>query len=611
MIRNLDGRSRTRTSDGQSRHRVVIVGGGFGGLYAAKALRRAPVDVTLVDRRNFHLFQPLLYQVATGALSPGDIASPLRAVLRRQRNATVLLGDVRGIDPEGRRLMLADGAELEYDSLVVATGARHAYFGRDEWEPLAPGLKTLEEALEIRRRVLIAFEAAEREADRDAAQAWLTFVVAGAGPTGVELAGALGEIANETLPGDFRRIDPREARILLLELVDRVLPSYPPRLSERAARSLARLGVTVRTGTRVTAIDDEAVTVEHEGRTERIPARTVLWAAGVRASSLGRVLAEATGAELDRAGRVLVAPDLSLPGHPEIFVIGDLATLVDERGRQVPGVAPAAMQEGKFVANLIRRRLEGEPVVGSSHRFEGEPGARPDRRLEGQPAGTSDRRLEGQPAATFRYHDKGSLATIGRGAGVADLGRLRFGGFIAWLAWLFVHLFYLVEFENRIVVLMRWTWNFFTRQRASRLITGHILQPPIEQRPLAAVDASGAGIPGPADPVGDGTTTRSDVSGAGARAPSDAVGSGTPVAPDAAGRDARLADAAGGTTPAPSDPAAGGAPAPRDPAGGEVPAFAGAPRDAPGVGTSLAGPADATIVETGPDSRTADGHVTR
>jgi NADH dehydrogenase len=461
----VDGRFAGKDSHAGARHRVVIVGGGFGGLYAAKALARAPVDVTLVDRRNFHLFQPLLYQVATGALSPGDIASPLRAVLRRQRNATVLLGDVRGIDAAGQRLVLADGATLEYDTLIVATGARHAYFGRDEWEPLAPGLKTLEEALEIRRRVLIAFEAAERQPDRDSARAWLTFVVVGAGPTGVELAGALGEIANDTLPGDFRRIDPRDARILLLELVDRVLPTYPPTLSTRAARSLGRLGVTVRTGTRVTAIDDEAVTVEHEGGSERIATRTVLWAAGVRASSLGRVLAEVTGVEVDRAGRVAVAPDLSLPGHPEIFVIGDLATLVDERGRHVPGVAPAAMQEGRFVASAVGRRLRGER------------------------------------AGAFRYHDKGSLATIGRGAGVADLGRLRFGGFVAWLAWLFVHLFYLIEFENRLVVLTRWTWNFFTRQRASRLITGDVLQPPIHQ-PLSPSDARASSEAGVAAAAG-------------------------------------------------------------------------------------------------------------
>ncbi|MDQ3871882.1 MAG: NAD(P)/FAD-dependent oxidoreductase [Chloroflexota bacterium] len=497
MIGWQDGRSTAAFGGARPRHRVVIVGGGFGGLYAAKALRGAPLDVTIVDRRNFHLFQPLLYQVATGALSPGDIASPLRAVLRHQHNATVLLGDVRGVDAARRRLTLADGDELEYDSLIVATGARHAYFGHDEWEPLAPGLKTLEEALEIRRRVLIAFEAAERQADPEAARAWLTFVVVGAGPTGVELAGALGEIANETLPGDFRTIDPRHARILLLELVDRALPSYPPGLSASAARSLGRLGVTVRTGTRVTAVDDGAVTVAHEGGSERIPARTVLWAAGVRASSLGRVLAEATGVEVDRAGRVFVAPDLSLPGHPEIFVIGDLATLVDARARPVPGVAPAAMQEGRFVADLIRGRLQGNA-------------SRP-----------------------FRYHDKGSLATIGRGAGVADLGRLHFGGFLAWLAWLFVHLFYLVEFENRIVVLTRWTWTFFTRQRASRLITGHVLQPPI-RRPVAAA------------------------AGRGRRASYEAAGSGHPLA---------AADSAGDAATAGPGPRSDGAPVTPGPAG--------------------------------------------
>jgi len=426
-------------------HRVVIVGGGFGGLYAAQALKRAPVEVTLIDRRNFHLFQPLLYQVATGGLSPGEIASPLRFVLKRQRNARVLLAEVTDVDVDARCVLLSDGA-VPYDTLIVAPGARHHYFGHPEWETRAPGLKTIEDATEIRSRILFAFEVAEREPDETRRREWLTFVIVGAGPTGVELAGTLGEIANDTLRHDFRAIDPREARILLLEGTDRVLPTYPPELSAKAAASLERLGVTVRTESVVTAIDDALVTVRRGRETERVSARTVLWAAGVQASPLGRVLADRTGASLDRAGRVVVEPDLSLRGHPEIFVIGDLANYGHQTGTPLPGVAPVAMQEGRFVARLIRRRVSSPA------------GPREDER--------------------FRYVDRGGMATIGRAAAVAEIGPFRFSGFFAWLVWLFVHLIYLIEFDNRLLVLIQWAWNYFTRNRGARLITGETCLPP-------------------------------------------------------------------------------------------------------------------------------------
>ncbi len=419
-----------------TRHRVVIVGGGFGGLYAAQALGRAPVDVTVVDRRNFHLFQPLLYQVATGGLSPGDIASPLRAVLGRQRNAAVLLGEVVDLDPAHRRVVLSDGA-VSYDTAIFATGATHHYFGHDEWAPLAPGLKSIEDATEIRRRVLLAFEAAEREPDAARRRAWLTFAIVGAGPTGVELSGALAEIANETLRHDFRHIDPSEASILLIEASDRVLPPYHPDLSDAAARSLERLGVTPLTGATLTALDADGLTLERAGCREHIPARTVMWAAGVQASPLGAVLRARVDATLDRVGRVMVAPDLSIPGHPELFVIGDLAHCAGDDGRPLPGVAPVAMQQGRWVADLVRARCGGHTP--------------PDR---------------------FRYRDRGSMAVIGRGAAVADVGWLRFGGYPAWLAWLFIHVLYLVEFENRLLVLMQWGWNYLTWNRGARLITG-------------------------------------------------------------------------------------------------------------------------------------------
>ena len=414
--------------------RVVIIGGGFGGLYAARALKRAPVDLRVVDRRNFHLFQPLLYQVATGGLSPGEIAAPLRAVLTRQRNATVLLGEVTDIDVARRCVRLRDG-EVGYDQLIVAAGATHHYFGHPEWEAHAPGLKTIEDATEIRRRVLLAFETAERESDPAKRDDWLTFVVIGAGPTGVELAGALSEIANDTLRHDFRSITPSDARILLVEATDRVLPPYPPSLSEKARRSLERLGVTVRLGTSVSAIDGDGVTVTVNGRSERIPTHTVLWAAGVQASPLAALLARATGTPLDRNGRLMVDPDLSLPGHPEIIAIGDMAH-VEQDGRLLPGTAPVAMAMGRYAARRVK------DVVA------------------------------GRTTAPFRFWDKGSMATIGRSAAVADLGFIRFSGLPAWLAWLFIHLLYLVEFENRVLVLVQWAFMYFTRNRGARLITG-------------------------------------------------------------------------------------------------------------------------------------------
>jgi NADH dehydrogenase len=416
-------------------HRVVIVGGGFGGLYAALHLKRAPVELTLIDRRNFHLFQPLLYQVATGGLSPANIASPLRALLRRQKNTRVLLGEAVDIDVANRRLILSDG-EVPYDTLLLAAGTRDQYFGHDDWEPLAPGLKSIENATEIRRRILWAFEAAERETDPARIREWLTFVIVGAGPTGVELAGAVAEIAHHTLRNNFRSIDPRTAQIIILEGADRVLPVYPPVLSAKAEKSLNRLGVTVRLRTLVTDIKPDLVTMKTPNGIETLAARTVLWGAGVKASPLGRALAKAAGAEVDRMGRVVVAADCSVPGHPEIFVIGDLACFKDASGKPLPGVAQVAMQQGGYVARLI------------------------------------DARLRGRSLPPFAYRNRGSLATIGRNAAVADLGWVRFGGYLAWLAWLFVHLLFLVEFENRLLVLVQWGWNYFTRNRAARLITG-------------------------------------------------------------------------------------------------------------------------------------------
>jgi len=415
-------------------HRVVVVGGGFGGLHATQCLKNVPVAVTLVDRRNFHLFQPLLYQVATGWLSPANIAATLRAILKRHKNTHVLLAEATGIDVDGRRVLL-DSGSVSYDSLIVATGSRHHYFGNDHWEALAPGLKTVEDATEIRRRIFSAFEAAEREPDPAQLSALLTFVIVGGGPTGVELAGALGEIANDTLKHDFRNIDPSKARILLIEATERILPSYPPELAYQAEISLNKLGVAVRSQALLTDINPRAVTVKRGDKLETIPCRTVIWAAGVQASFLGKVIARATGAKLDRSGRVLVEPDLTVPGHPEIFVIGDLANYGHQTGKPLPGTAPVAIQQGQYVAKVIHRRVTGATTP------------------------------------SFRYRDRGNMAIIGRASAVADLGKLQFSGFLAWLAWLFVHLMHLVEFENKVLVLVQWGWYYFSRNRAARLIT--------------------------------------------------------------------------------------------------------------------------------------------
>ncbi len=414
-------------------HRVVIVGGGFGGLYAAKGLGRAPVEVTLVDRRNFHLFQPLLYQVATGGLSPGEIASPLRHILSGNRNTEVWMAEVTDIDVDRRALKLSDGRELPYDTLILSAGARNHYFGK-QWEKEAPGLKSIEDATQMRSRILRAFEAAEMEPDEAERRAWLTFVVIGGGPTGVELAGALGEIANDTLKHDFRSIKPAKAQILLLEGSDRILATFPPQLSEAAERSLIGMGVRTRVKAMATDIDAGGVTIKVDGATQRIASHTVLWAAGVAASPLGEILKARAGATLDRMGRVTVEPDLTVPGHPEILVIGDMA-LVLRDGNPVPGVAPAAMQQGRYAAKLIVKRLRGEVVK------------------------------------PFHYFNKGNLATIGRSAAVADFGFLRISGWFAWLTWLFVHLMYLVGFENRVLVLIKWIWDYVTRNRGARLIT--------------------------------------------------------------------------------------------------------------------------------------------
>ena len=416
-------------------HRIVIVGGGFGGLSAARALRRVPVEITLVDRRNFHLFQPLLYQVATGALSPANIAAPLRSILERQRNCEVLLGDVHGFDVAQRKVILADG-ELPYDTLIVAAGARHSYFAHPEWERDAPGLKTIEDATEIRRRMLTAFEEAERQPSAERQRLLLNFVIVGGGPTGVELAGALAEISRHTLREEFRHIKPQDAHVMLVEATDRILGAYPPELSDKARQSLERLGVRVRTQTKVVDIGADYVSLEAGGSVERVPTQTVLWAAGVAASPLAKRLAEVTGAALDRAGHITVERDLSLPGHPEIFVLGDMASYPHSTGKPLPGVAPVAIQQGKFVAKLIAARIAGQRLP------------------------------------EFRYRDLGNLATIGRSSAVADFGRIRLSGFIAWLLWLFIHLMNLVDYRNRVLVFLQWGWNYLTYDRTARLITG-------------------------------------------------------------------------------------------------------------------------------------------
>ena len=429
---------------GSREHHVVVVGGGFGGLQAVLKLRRAPVEVTLVDRRNFHLFQPLTYQVATGALSPGEIAYPLRAIFKRNRNVRVLLAEIADFDLDARELHLRPvGAvpapdRLEYDTLIVAGGSHYSYFGHDEWQLHAAEVKSLESALAVRSRLLASFEAAEVEPNPAARDAWLTFVVVGAGPTGVEMAGQIAELARDTLRRDFRTIDPRRARILLVEAADRVLTSFPPTLSAKAERSLQRLGVTVLTGRTVIGIDAAEVTLEgRHGGAERIPSHAVVWAAGVTASGLAGRLAELTGAERDGAGRITVEADLTLPGHPEVFAIGDMIRARDPDGEPVvlPGVAPAAMQQGRYAASVVRARLRGRAY------------------------------------RAFHYRDKGNLATIGRAAAVADIKGIRLSGFPAWAAWLVVHLWYLIGFQNRLLVLIRWSFSFATHGRGARLIT--------------------------------------------------------------------------------------------------------------------------------------------
>ena len=416
-------------------HHVVIVGGGFGGLHAALSLGDAPVKVTLIDKRNFHLFQPLLYQVATGGLSPAEISSPLRSILNKQQNTTVLMGEVQDVDPQQQKIFLNKG-EINYDTLIVATGVSHHYFGNEQWAPTAPGLKTVEDALEMRRRIFMAFEAAEKEHDAEKRRAWLTFVIVGGGPTGVELAGAISELAYSTLKKDFRNIDTAEAKIILVEGMDRVLPPYSPDLSAKAEESLVKLGVEVRTKALVTNIADKLVTIRQGEDTTVVEARTVLWAAGVKASAMGGILAAHTGAELDRVGRVMVEQDLSIKGYPQIFVLGDLANFTKPDGKPLAGVAPVATQEGKYVADLILKRLEGKT----------------------------------SPA--FEYNDAGSLSVIGRHSAVADFGKIKMSGFFAWLIWVFVHIYYLIEFDNKLVVFIQWTWSYFTRKRGARLITG-------------------------------------------------------------------------------------------------------------------------------------------
>lgn len=438
-------------------HRVVIIGGGFGGLRAAQRLASAPVQVTLIDRRNYHLFQPLLYQVATGTLSPANIASPLRGLLKRQRNLSVIMAEVCGFDIARQEVLLrrdsACGAAIGFDTLILAAGSGHSYFGHPEWEQFAPSLKSLDDATEIRRRILWAFEAAERCGDPAEVAKWLTFVVVGGGPTGVELVGQLAEIAMHTLKHRFRSIDPARSQIYLVEAVDRILPEFQPDLSAKAQQALVNLGVNVHTSTRVTQVAPQSLSIERAGKTQEIAARTIVWAAGVKASPLGRALAEAAGIAADRSGRVPVGPDLTVAGHPELIVIGDMASLNDATGRPLPALAPVAMQQGTYAARLIRERLVGRKLP------------------------------------PFAYHDRGILATIGRWKAVADLRFVRLSGAIAWLAWLFVHLMTLVQFRNRILVFIQWGWNYLTQDRSALLITGKTPNG-AANRAAAASDAS-------------------------------------------------------------------------------------------------------------------------
>jgi len=418
-------------------HKLVILGGGFGGLHAAQALKRAPLEITIIDRHNYHLFQPLLYQVATGSLSPGEIAAPIRGILSGQKNCRVLLGEVVDIAPSTKQILLKDGASVPYDSLIVATGSQGSYFGHDEWKTWAPGLKTIEDATTIRHKILLAFEAAERTTDPVDRFAWLTFVIVGAGPTGVELAGALTEIANETLKHDFRSIHPQDARILVVDGGSRALATYPPALSKSAEQQLCALGARIRTGVTVTGVDEDGVTLKTPTGPEHVASHTVIWAAGVAVTEFARTLARKTSAETDRAGHLKVAPDLSIPNFPEIFVVGDLALINDKEGKPLPGVAQVAMQTGDYAARVIKSKVTGKT-----------------------------------PPAPFSYFNKGDIAVIGRAAAVANIFGLHVSGFPAWLVWLFIHLLYIVEFQSRILVLVQWAFLYLTFNRGARLITG-------------------------------------------------------------------------------------------------------------------------------------------
>lgn len=444
------------------RQQIVIIGGGFGGLYAAKALGSSDVDVTLIDKRNFHLFQPLLYQVATGSLAPSHISAPLRSIVSKHKNVRVLMDEAIDIEPATQTVKLLS-QEVHYDKLIVATGASHHYFGNDQWKDVAPGLKTLEDAVEIRRRIFSAFEAAEKESDPAARKAWLTFVVIGAGPAGVEMAGAIAELAYKTMKDDFASINPSETQVLLLEGLDRVLPPYPPELSVKANAGLVRLGVTVSTSTRVTNVTDGQVTYLKDDKSHDIPAKTILWAAGVKASEMGKVLETRVGATLDRVGRVIVEPDLSVPNHPEIFVIGDLCNFAHQGDKLLPGVAGVAMQQGEYMAELLVKQANGQASE--------------------------------QP---FKYTDLGSMAVIGDNEAVVDLGFVKFGGFLAWIAWVVVHIYFLIQFDSKLVVMVQWGWNYFTKNRGSRIITRTSLQPndePMTSSPSATTGPSNEQVP--------------------------------------------------------------------------------------------------------------------
>jgi NADH:ubiquinone reductase (H+-translocating) len=442
-------------SERNGRHRVVVVGGGFGGLQAVRGLRRLPVEVTLVDRRNFHLFQPLLYQVATGALSPAEIATPLRIILKRQENVRVVMGEVHDFDLDRRRVVLnatAAGDErlvIPYDTLIVAGGSRYSYFGHDEWRPHALEIKSLESALAVRQRIFTAFEAAEIEKEAKLREAWLTFVVVGGGPTGIEMAGQIAELAHDTLPREFRSLDPGRARILLVEASDRLLPTFPPRLSARAERTLERLGVSVLLNTSVIDVQEtSAVTEGPDRKRTQVPTRTIVWAAGVVAGELSGALAAASGASLDRAGRVAVGPDLTIQGHPEVIALGDMVSMHDEAGNEValPGLASTAMQQGRYAASSVGRRTQSKP------------------------------------SQAFCFVDKGNLATIGRANAVAEIKGIQTSGMLAWLIWLSVHIFYLIGLQNRLLVLTRWGFSFVTRGRGARLITGESAETATEVR---------------------------------------------------------------------------------------------------------------------------------